>query len=197
MLLGMPDTVGLNLINLNIDSIQTLPAEYKTGKKQETHTCIEACTNTGATRGEGPKNNNMSRDSKQDTNSHSHPGDKHISINYFHSLNNVDADKRSSIAMMQRIHTRFGNIFNGIGCFKGTFSLQLKPDSKPFQAPPRCVAYALWEPFKKELRCLQEMVIITQLGIDKTLEWRNSFVLVPKTNGKVRLCLDPRQPQAR
>ena len=29
------------------------------------------------------------------------------------------------------------------------------------------------------------------LGIDKTREWCNSFVLVPKGNGKVRLCLDP------
>ena len=75
-----------------------------------------------------------------------------MSGNYFYSLNNVDADKRSSIAMMQSIHMRFGNIFNGIGCFKGTFSLQLKPDSKPYQAPPRHVAYVLQEPFKEELR---------------------------------------------
>ena len=57
-----------------------------------------------------------------------------MSINYFYSLNNVDADKSSSSTMMQSIHMRFGNIFNGIGCFEGTFSLQLTPDSKPYQA---------------------------------------------------------------
>ena len=159
--------------------------------KQETHTSIEACKNTSATRCEGSNDNNMSRDNKQDTNSHSHPGNKHISINYFYSLNNVDADKRSSIAMMQKIHTRFGDVFNGIGCFEGTISLQLKPDSKPYQAPPRHVAYALQEPFKEELRCLQEIDIITPLGMNKTSEWCNSFMLVPKANGKVRLCLDP------
>ena len=45
----------------------------------------------------------------------------------------------------------FDNVFNGIRCFEGTFSLQLKPDSKPYQAPPRCVAYALQKPFKDEL----------------------------------------------
>ena len=33
--------------------------------------------------------------------------------------------------------------------------------------------------------------IIAPLGVDKTAEWCNSFVLVPKTNGNVRLCLDP------
>ena len=37
------------------------------------------------------------------------------------------------------------------------------------------------------------MDIITPLGVDETLEWCNSFVLVPKGNGKVRLGLDPVQ----
>ena len=55
-----------------------------------------------------------------------------MSINYFYSLNNVDADKRSSSAMMQSVHMRFGNVFSGIECFEGTFSLQFKPDSKPY-----------------------------------------------------------------
>ena len=86
---------------------------------------------------------------------------------------------------------RFGNVFNCIRCFEGTFSLQLKPDSKPYKAPPRHVTYVLQELFKEELRQLQEMDIITPLGVDETLEWCKSFVLVPKSNGKVRLCLDP------
>ena len=38
---------------------------------------------------------------------------------------------------------------------------------------------------------LQKLEIITPLGINETAEWCNSFVLVPKANGKVRLCLDP------
>ena len=104
-LLGMPDAATFNLINLNIDSIQTLTAECKTNKKQETHTGIMACTNTSTTRGDGTKNNSISRDNKQNTNGHSQPGDKYISINYSHSLNNVDTGKKSSNAMMQKIHT--------------------------------------------------------------------------------------------
>ena len=79
-----------------------------------------------------------------------------------------------------------GEVFNSIGCFKGTFSLQLKLDSKPYQAPPGHVA-----PFQKEVQRLQELDIITLLGVDETAEWCNSFVLVPKANSKVWLCLDP------
>ena len=58
---------------------------------------------------------------------------------YFFSSSNVDADKRKSSEMTQKIHDTFGDVFNGTGCFEGTFSLQLKPDSKPYQAPPRHV----------------------------------------------------------
>ena len=71
------------------------------------------------------------------------------------------------------------------------FSVQVKPDHKPYQVPPRCVAYALQKPFKEELEWLQQHDIITPPGMDETAEWCNNFVLVPKSNGKVRLCLDP------
>ena len=73
----------------------------------------------------------------------------------------------------------------------GTFSLQIEPDSKPYQAPLRCMAYTLQKPFQEELERLQKQDIIALLGADVTSEWCNSFVLAPKANGKVQLCLDP------
>ena len=84
----------------------------------------------------------------------------------------------------------FKDVFTGIGCFDGLFSLQLKANSKPYQAPPRNVTYALSQPFKEGLEQLQQQDIITSLGVDETAEWCNSFILVPKLNGKVRLCLN-------
>ena len=41
-----------------------------------------------------------------------------------------------------------------------------------------------WTGYKK-------LDIITPLGVEETVEWCYSFVLVPKANGKVRLCFDP------
>ena len=69
--------------------------------------------------------------------------------------------------------------------------MQLKLDSIPCKVSLRHVAYLLQKLFKEELDQLQKMEIITSLGVDKTVEWCNSFVLVPKVNGKIRLCLDP------
>ena len=41
-LLGMPDTAALNIINLNIDSIQAEIASCKTNREQEMYTVAEA-----------------------------------------------------------------------------------------------------------------------------------------------------------
>ena len=70
------------------------------------------------------------------------------------------------------------------------FSFQVKPDSKPYQAAPRPIAYVLQKPFKEELKRLQQQDITTLLGMDEMAEWCNSYDLVPKPNGKLRLCLD-------
>ena len=70
------------------------------------------------------------------------------------------------------------------------FSLQNKSNSQPYQSPQRCIAYALQRPFKEALEQLKQQDVITLLSMDETGEWCNSFILVPKPNGKVRLCLD-------
>ena len=143
----------------------------------ETHKVVEGCTNTNTAGIIKQKSNGQNQSTKL--------------INYFYSSKDPEGDKRQSNDMKQKIHDTYGNGFNGIGCFKGTFSLQLKPDSKPYQAPPRHMAYALQKPFKEELKQLQELDIIIPLGVDEMAEWCNSFVVVPKANGNVRLSLDP------
>ena len=72
------------------------------------------------------------------------------SIEYFLAGPMYDSNKRKSAESTQQIHKDFDDASNGIGCFKGTFPLQLKPDSKPYQALPRHVAYALHRPFQEE-----------------------------------------------
>ena len=57
--------------------------------------------------------------------------------------------------------------------------------------PQRCMAYALQKPFEEELKRLQKQDVIAPVGVDETSEYFNSFVLVPKANGKVMLWLDP------
>ena len=68
--------------------------------------------------------------------------------------------------------------------------MKVKKGSHLYQVPPRRVAYALEKPLKEKLEWLQTQRISIPLGADKIYEWCNSFILVPKANGKLKLCLD-------
>ena len=56
-------------------------------------------------------------------------------------------------------------------------------------SPPR-VPIALREPLKEELDTLIQQGILAK--VDSPTDWVNSFVCVTKPNGKLRLCLDPK-----
>ena len=56
-------------------------------------------------------------------------------IEYFLSGPSYDSNKKRNAETMQQILKDFEEVFNDIGYFDGTFSLQLKPDSKPYQVP--------------------------------------------------------------
>ena len=83
VLLGMPDMAALNIINLNIDSINAEIAECKTNRRKATHAVAEGCTNTDA-----------GASTKQDANGQNDQNKSNKSINYFYSSNNIDSDKR-------------------------------------------------------------------------------------------------------
>ena len=75
-------------------------------------------------------------------------------------------DHKTAITnITSQIQKEFEDVFMGIRCFEGTFSLQVKPDSKPYQVPPSCVAYALQKQFKEELEKLQRQDIIALFGM--------------------------------
>ena len=80
VLLEMPDTAALNILNLNIDSIQAEVANCKTNREQETHKVAEGCTNI-----------NTVGIIKQTANSQNQSNKL---INYFYSSKNTEADKR-------------------------------------------------------------------------------------------------------
>ena len=58
----------------------------------------------------------------------------YITVEYFLSELTYDSDKKKSAELKQWLQRDSEDVFNGIGCFDGTFLLQLKPDSKSYQA---------------------------------------------------------------
>ena len=179
----MQDIETLGILTINYNTIERKEAEHpencKTNMSQEIDASGEYYTNTDS----------VSRFEKKDKLTVT--DNDNNNIKYFLPSSNSDSDKRMITKITEWLQKEFQDGFNCMGCFNDTFSLQVKPDSKLHQVPPRCMAYALQWPFKEELEHLQQQDIVTSLGIDETAEWCNSFILVPKLKGKVRLCLDP------
>ena len=88
---------------------------------------------------------------------------------------------------------KYRHLFSGIGHFKcDPVKIEMKPDAEPVRKAPRRVPLALKDKFTKEIQSMVESGILTKLtpGMP-TSEWLNSFVIVKKPNGNLRVCLDP------
>ena len=112
-LLRMPDIAGLNILNLNIDSIQVEVVSCKTNREQETHKVAEGCTNV-----------NTVEIIKQIANCQIQSNKL---INYFYSSKNTEADKRESDAMTQKYVKHIAMFLMVLGALKAHFHYSLNP----------------------------------------------------------------------
>ncbi len=86
----------------------------------------------------------------------------------------------------------YKDVFTGIGCFPGDpFHIETDPNVLPIQHPPRQVPVHVQPAYESELKHLVEKGILCEVH-DEYTPWVNSTVVVNKPNGKIRICLDPR-----
>ena len=85
----------------------------------------------------------------------------------------------------------YSDIFKGVRTLPGgPYHIRLKEQYRPVQHTPRSVPVAMQSAYKTELnRLVQEGIIIE---VKEHTEWINSIVPVMKSNGSLRLCLDPK-----
>ena len=69
-------------------------------------------------------------------------------------------------------------------------SIVLKENAKPVVHAPRRVPVALRSQLKEELQRMEQLGVIS--SVDEPTDWVNSMVVTKKPNGKLRVCLDPR-----
>jgi len=84
----------------------------------------------------------------------------------------------------------FTEVFHGIGCLPGEYSIQLDNDVQPAGHPPCRVPVPKKEAMKIELDKMVADEIIT-LAIEP-MDWVSSVLAVPKKDGSVRICLEPK-----
>ena len=81
-------------------------------------------------------------------------------------------------------------MFHGIGCLPGEYNIQLNKNVQPVVHPSRRVPVPKKEAMKTELDQMGADKIITP--VTEPIDWVSSVLAVPKKDGSVRICLDPR-----
>ena len=88
-----------------------------------------------------------------------------------------------------RYRKKHPNLFQGLGCMSGEYDIKLDPNVKPFNVTtPRRVPIPMLPKVEAELRRMEKMGVIEK--VDQPTEWCSPMVVVPKSNGKVRICGD-------
>ncbi|CAC5382870.1 unnamed protein product [Mytilus coruscus] len=99
----------------------------------------------------------------------------------------------SEIGLIKREYTleaKYSDLFTGLGCLPGIHKIHVDDSSTPVVHPPRKVPVSLKGRIKTELdRMLKLGVIIRQ---KEPTAWVSSMVTVVKSNGDVRICIDPK-----
>ena len=86
---------------------------------------------------------------------------------------------------------KFPDVFGeGLGQLDGQYKIRLDETVPPVQHAPRRIAVALRSQLKDTLDALEAQGIIAQ--VTTPTRWISSIVAVPKKNGKLRICLDPK-----
>ena len=104
----------------------------------------------------------------------------------------VEEQSGSVLSKEQIINGRFKRIFSGVGHFPiEPVDIVLSEDNEPVQKPARRVPVAMKEKFKKELHSMVRAGILSKLDWNTPTPWLNSYIIVKKPNGSLRICLDP------
>ncbi|ETW98423.1 MAG: hypothetical protein ETSY2_42830 [Candidatus Entotheonella gemina] len=87
------------------------------------------------------------------------------------------------------IFKQFPKVFQGLGTLGDDFTIKLKPGATPHALyTPRRVPLPLLPKVEEELKRMESMGVISR--VDEPTPWCAGMVVVPKRNGKVRICVD-------
>lgn len=88
------------------------------------------------------------------------------------------------------LQNQYPDRFQGIGCFPGECDIVLEPDAEPVIHPARKFPIHLKDELKQELDRMESIDVIEK--VSKPTDWVSSLTISRKSNGKLRVCLDPR-----
>ena len=105
------------------------------------------------------------------------------------AIQSLELLSKSDVKNVDTVQEQYSELFSGLGKTDWEYTIKLKPGYIPFAlSTPRRVPLPLMEKVKKELQRMQNMGVISR--VDKPTNWCSGMVVVPKSDGNVRICVD-------
>ena len=105
-----------------------------------------------------------------------------ISLNLVSRLDSVECTKTD-------VEKRYPQLFNGLGQFGEEYEVSLKEGAKPFALyTARNIPLPLRSKVQNELKRMESLGVISP--VSSPSPWCAGMVVVPKSSGKVRICVD-------
>ncbi|XP_031332624.1 uncharacterized protein LOC116162964 [Photinus pyralis] len=114
-----------------------------------------------------------------------------VDLGLLKRINKVNIQEYNKNRDKDKFISENSNIFSGYGRFEGKYKITTVKKLKPVSYPPTRVPFAIKSALRDELdRLVQRKAIVKVEEIDPRASI-NRMVIVEKSNGKLRICLDP------
>ena len=90
----------------------------------------------------------------------------------------------------EKLKEEYKDVFEGLGCIPGEHEIHIDRTVTPVVHPCRKIPFPQYEEVKLEIEKMEKLGVIVK--VDAPTEWVSSILVVPKPNGKMRICLDPK-----
>ncbi|XP_062603460.1 uncharacterized protein K02A2.6-like [Saccostrea cucullata] len=98
-------------------------------------------------------------------------------------------DKHQSSGKDILSEPQYAELFEGLGCLPGQYSIKFDPSITPTIHPPRKIPISLKDKVHQELQRMEQLGVIERQT--EPTPWVNSMTVVNK-GSKIRICIDPR-----
>ena len=105
------------------------------------------------------------------------------------NLMSVDSPQQETLNKAD-ITTRFKDVFSGEGLLEEKLHLEVDTSIPPVKMPVRKVPLSVKGPLKEEIDRLIKLDLLAP--VETPTDWISSMVVVQKSNGNIRLCIDPK-----
>ena len=103
------------------------------------------------------------------------------------SIDNIQTQEINSVTDLTK---QYPDSFDKIGNFPGEYHIVLKENMHPVIHAPRKCSIHLKDELKQELQNMEDQGVIRK--VSEPTDWVSSIALSRRANGKIRVCLDPK-----